>query len=181
MRNLVLCLLLITVSMWIVLKAVTSRTDDPDIEARFIERVDYIPSTITPSAFLSLETLQRWLNDPAKAQVRKSYAVPVLFPLDYFFLVSLGLLLGFSSVALSDRLIFLRSIPHWIWWVFPVLYIVFDLLEDSILIALFSNNLNLDIIVYRLLRFFTQAKIATVSIAIGQSVFLLALCGLLRL
>jgi hypothetical protein len=179
-RIIVPVLLLTAVGAWIALLVVGARSGAVDIEARFVERIDYIPSNLTPSALLNFENFQRWLSDPALAAVRTNYAFPVLFPLDYIFLLSLGLFAGFGSVSVSRHLAFAHSIPVWIWWVFPILYMACDVLEDSILIALFTGQMNLNEHVFDLLRIVTKTKIATVSIAIGQLGFLAALWGLLH-
>src|SRR5271168_3859938 len=103
MRTFVPILLLITIGVWITLQVISSRTNDADIKARFIERIDYIPSSIPLSAPLTADNFQRWLTDPSKRSVRARYASPVLFPLDYTFLFALGLLLGTASLAISVR------------------------------------------------------------------------------
>jgi hypothetical protein len=181
MWTIILVLVATTAVICIALQIVYARAGNDDIKARFVERTDYIPSELTRWATLSAHNLQRWLSDPLKEGVRATYTFPVLFPLDYAFLIALGLLLGFTSVAISAQLTFLRKIPTWTWWAFPTIYMVCDFLEDSILVGLFSAKLNLSGHLYRLLRLLTKAKIATVSIALSQTGFLLALWGLLRL
>lgn len=180
MRTIILILLFIAAGLWIALQVVQTNARNADIKARFIERVNYIPSIVSPSAFLSPDSLRDWLNNPANATARRTYAFPVLFPLDYFFLIALGLFLRFASLAFSSQLASLRTIPAWIWFVFPALYILCDLLEDTVLLSLFYAKLNLGPFVYYLLRTLTKAKIATVSAAVGQTAFLAALWALLR-
>jgi hypothetical protein len=180
MRTIVVVLFFITIAVWIVLQITQARTKNPDIKARFAERIDYIPSRMSPPAFLGFDSLKDWLDDPANAATRRAYAFPVLFPLDFVFLIFLGLFLGLASLAVSNQLAPLRSIPAWTWWVFPSLYIICDSLEDTILLALFTEKLRLEPVSYFIVRTLTKAKIATVSIAIGQIGFLAALWGLLR-
>ncbi|MGA7807564.1 hypothetical protein [Bradyrhizobium sp.] len=177
----VLFLCVATVVTWIVLELVYARTKDADISARFIERSGYIPSRIPAEAILGKYTFKTWLDDQAKAGTRATYMVPVVFPLDYVFLFVLGLFLGTLSVFAAGQLVFLRSIPIWLWWLFPALYITSDFLEDSILVGLFSARLPFGDFVFGALRTLTKAKIATVSIAIGQAGFLSALWCLLHL
>jgi hypothetical protein len=181
MRTLVLVLFVICVVIWIALQLTYARTKNADIEARFIERIDYIPSIVAASALLTFVNFQLWLTDPEKANVRGNYTLPILVPFDYLFLISLGLFLGFGSVEVSGHLVSLHTIPPGIRWIFPSLYIASDFLEDSVLVALFTAKLNLTNDLYRFLRVLTKAKIATVSAAIGQLCFLMALWGLLRL
>jgi hypothetical protein len=53
MGIIVLILFLVTIAVWIALRLAQTRAGSTDVEARFLERVDYIPSSIPPAAFLS--------------------------------------------------------------------------------------------------------------------------------
>ncbi len=119
MKFVILILLVATFAVWAAIKLISGKFRDPDLEGRFIERLSYIPSRVPTSALLTRDVFESWLNDQAKTGVRQTYAFPVLFPLDYLFLTSLGLFLGLGSVAISGKLVFLRTIPVWIWWIFP--------------------------------------------------------------
>ncbi|WFU26762.1 hypothetical protein QA649_11295 [Bradyrhizobium sp. CB1717] len=119
------------------LKYVVAPRYGEDVAARFIERLNYIPSQ--KPALLDGSTLSRWLADERNKTSIAGYVFPVLFPLDLLFLVSLGLLLGFTSAALSGSLAFLAHIPGWVWWVFPLGYIAADLAEDLVVAAIFKS------------------------------------------
>ncbi len=108
------------------------------------------------------------------------YVVPVLFPFDIAFLISLGLLLGFASTAFADTMNFLIRVPHWVWWIFPVLYMAFDFSEDLTVAAIFKSFVPLSSVSFFILSKFTAAKLATINIAIGQVGFLAALLALTR-
>jgi hypothetical protein len=95
------------------------------------------------------------------------------------FLVSLGLLLGFTSEALSSRLQFLLNIPMWIWWVFPTLYMASDLVENSVIAGIFRSLIPLTECSFLTLRALTAIKLSTVAIAMAQVGFFAALNALL--
>jgi hypothetical protein len=180
MRTIVIFLFAMIAVIWAVLQFAQKWTQNSDIKVRFIERIDYIPSSTPSSALLSFDSLKNWLDDPANAAARRAYIFPILFPLDFVFLILLGVFLGLASIAVSSQLAPLRAIPAWIWWVFPGLYMACDFLEDTVLLVLFTKKLRLDPAFYYLLRGLTKAKIVAVSIAIGQTGFLASLWGLLR-
>ena len=100
MEFLIPTLLLVTVAVWIGLEVISRGINDPDIPARFVERLNDLPSRIPHSASPGLET-----------------------------------------------------------------YIIFDLVEDSVLGSLFSKKRP----IFDLLRLLTQTKIATVSICLRPS------------
>ena len=150
-----------------------------DVKARFVERLKYIPSFKVPGspdseAALNEANFATWLAKPDNQASRRGYAFPVLFPLDILFLVALGSLLGMVSLLLAGQVGPLRGWPVWVWWLFPVAYLAFDLLEDVLLIALLTMPSLLNGGTFRALSAFTSGKIGTVIVAIGQ-VGLLAL------
>jgi hypothetical protein len=149
-----------------------------DVANRFLERLKYIPSQ---TEVLSATTLGRWLTDRSNGDAIRGYVYPVLFPFDLVFLLSLGLLLGFASAALADRLVFLSNIPVWIWWVLPASYMVSDLIEDTVIAAIFKSRMALTEGSFRCLSALTAIKLATVTMAIFQVAFLGALYTLLLL
>ena len=104
----IIALFVLTPVLTLALKFVTSRYAQEDVEARFLERLKYIPSQ---TEILSEPTLARWLADKRNDKAISVYVVPVLFPLDILFLLCLGVFLGLASGALADRLGFLSSIP----------------------------------------------------------------------
>ncbi len=171
----ILVLLGLTVALVCALKFVVTPNFGEDVEARFIERLKDIPSQ--SPARLTTETLNNWLENPANRNAIRGYVCPVLFPLDIAFLICLGWLLGAGSVALAERSSLLSAIPVWIWWLFPALYIAFDLAEDTTLIGIFTSFLPITDRSYNVLRTFTVVKITTVSLAFAQ-VGLLALVSL---
>jgi hypothetical protein len=72
-------LFLLTVVLTLVLKFIVAPRYGKDVEARFLERLNYIPSQ---TVLLSKATLDRWLADQANSDAIRGYVYPVLFPLD---------------------------------------------------------------------------------------------------
>jgi hypothetical protein len=174
--QIIIILFVFTVVLMLALKFLVTPRYGKDVEGRFLERLKYIPSQ---TDVLSSATLGRWLADKANTEAIRGYVCPVLFPIDLLFLFSLGLLLGFASGVLGSRLEFLSNVPVWIWWVFPVLYMVTDLAEDTTIAAIFRFIVPLTERSYKFLSALTAIKIATVGLAIGQVGFLAALNALL--
>lgn len=144
----IIALFVLTPVLTLALKFVTSRYAQEDVEARFLERLKYIPSQ---TEILSEPTLARWLADKRNDKAISVYVVPVLFPLDILFLLCLGVFLGLASGALADRLGFLSSIPAWIWWILPAAYMASDLAEDTVIAAIFKSFIPLTTGWFRLL------------------------------
>ena len=149
-----------------------------DVEGRFLERLQYIPSQ---TEVLSSATLGRWLADKANGPAIRGYVFPVLFPFDIVFLFCLGFMLGLASGVLADRLGFLSNVPVWVWWILPACYMAADLVEDSVIAAIFKSLITLTEGSFRLLSTLTAIKLATVTAAIAQVAFLGALYTLLLL
>jgi hypothetical protein len=110
----------------------------PAVKARFIERLKTIPGDRETDGATDLDAVSfsQWVKSHAFAA--RGYAFPVLFPLDFLFLVALSSFLGFGSVALARNGFFISSVPVWVWWVLPLLYLVADFCEDTTLACLFT-------------------------------------------
>jgi hypothetical protein len=171
-------LFLLTLALTLTLKFFVAPRYGRDVEGRFLERLQYIPSQ---TQALSSATLGRWLVDPANALAIRGYVFPVLFPLDIVFLVCLGLTLGLASDTLANKLGFLSNVPIWVWWVLPACYMAADLFEDSVIAAIFKSLIALTQGSFRLLTTLTAIKLATAKAAIAQVAFLGALYALLLL
>lgn len=174
----IIILIVLTLGLTLTLKLYVTPRYGADVASRFLERLKYIPSQ---TEVLSATTLRRWLSDKANDGAIRGYVYPVLFPLDLFFLLALGLLLGCASGALAGRIGFLSNIPHWAWWVLPAAYMASDLVEDTFIAAIFTSRLALTENSFGLLSALTAVKLATVTMAIAQVAFLAALNELLVL
>ncbi|MBR0689851.1 hypothetical protein JQ594_28335 [Bradyrhizobium manausense] len=179
MKLILLLLFGLTIGLTMLLKYKVAPDYGPDVGARFLERLNYIPSQ--QPRLLSYSTFASWLDDPAKDAARNGYAFPVLFPYDLLFLICLGALLGFASVYFVSFLSFLSGVPDWVWWALPAAYIVADLAEDCYAAALLKSALALTDHSFALMRRLTTLKLATVNVAIGQVAFLGTLAALVRI
>lgn len=173
----ILVLFIVTLGLMLVLKYVIAPSYGDDVSSRFIERINYIPSQ--KPALLDRDNLAKWLADAKNAKAIRGYVFPVLFPLDIFFLASLGLLLGFASVAMAGLLGFLSNVPAWVWWIFPLCYVAADFAEDTAVAAVFQSKIDLTDGSFGLLRILTKIKLISINLAIGQVGFLVALYALL--
>jgi hypothetical protein len=165
----IIILFVLTLALTLILKLFVTPKYGTDVASRFLERLKYIPSQ---TEVLSATTLRRWLTDRANDGAIRGYVYPVLFPLDLFFLLALGLLLGFASGALVGGLGFLSNIPGWIWWILPATYMASDLVEDTVIAAIFKSRIALTENSFRLLSGLTAIKLVTVTTAIAQVAFL---------
>ena len=152
-----------------------------DVKARFVERLKYIPSFKAPGdkdgqqdseAALNEANFAAWLAKPDNQVSRRGYAFPVLLPFDILFLFALGSLLGMVSLLLAGQVGVFSGWPVWVWWLFPIAYMVFDLLEDTLLIALLTVPSLLNGGTFRALSVFTSGKLGTVTVAAAQVVLL---------
>jgi hypothetical protein len=148
------------------------------VDARFIERSRTIPET---NEAISAESLTRWVKkNPAQA---KSYAFPVLFPLDFLFLIFLGLFTAIASqmlIASIDWPPAFRILPAWAGLIAPFVYIISDGLEDLIAIALLSVPNLINSLSVELLTISTTIKLISCTLALAQTIVLAVAGFLLR-
>jgi hypothetical protein len=148
------------------------------VEARFIERVGKIPGTNEP---VTADNLARWVEQ--NPQQAKRYAFPVLFPFDFAFLICLGLFTALASNALVSDVnwpSWLRFLPAWTAFIAPFVYIVSDGLEDVLAIGFFSSAALIGNFSFHVLSMATAIKLASVSVALAQTISLAALSLLFR-
>jgi hypothetical protein len=178
--KLTLALLVATAVVYVFIRNVASaKSCGVDVADRFIERLAYIPSKT--QSLLTRDNLAKWLADPDNAGAAAVYVAPVLFPLDLLFLILLGLLLGVASIALVGEIPVLGAIPSAIWWILPLVYLVSDLAEDTLMAGIFKSVVPLTDTSFQVLHALTMTKIASLTAAFGQMGFLGVLCVLLRL
>jgi hypothetical protein len=105
-----------------------------------------------------------------------SYAWPVLFPYDLLFMLALGGFLGWGSFTCAQSIEVLRNVAL-LFAIFPALYFLADLLEDSLLARLLRNPDSITPDAVDFAKKVTAAKICTVKIAMAQT-FLVAAASL---
>jgi len=177
--KLTLGLLAATAVVYIVIRNIASASNyGGDVADRFVERLAYIPSKT--QSLLTRDSLANWLADPNNAGAIAGYVVPVLFPLDLLFLLLLGCLLGVASTTLANELPMLNATPSTIWWVLPLIYLISDLAEDTLMAGIFKSVVPLTDAWFQVLHILTKTKIASLTAAFGQVGFLGVLCVLLR-
>jgi hypothetical protein len=114
-----------------------------DVEARFIERSEVIPSIQSRQlpgndGSLNEANLAFWLGTQANDQARRGYVVPVIIRFDLLYLISLGSLLGFASALLSSQIGAVSLFNPLLWWIFTIAYIACDMIEDCFIAALLT-------------------------------------------
>lgn len=144
-----------------------------DVKDRFIEQNKYIPSLKNQAGQaddgkLTTTNLQHWSNDPANLVARQGYVAPVILPLDLLFLIAVGGLLGFSSQSLAGKIGLLSPVPSIAWWVLPVIYMLADLVEDSMIVVLLTWPGTINDTSFQVLRFFTTLKLYAIGAAIAE-------------
>jgi hypothetical protein len=172
--KLTIALLVGVLALTFLLKTVASAKNyGAEVAHRFVERLAYSPSET--QRLLTRESLTKWLADPNNADAVTGYVAPVLFPLDLLFLLLLG---GLFSTTFAGKLPMLGGTSS-IWWILPLLYLVSDLVEDTMMAGIFKSFVPLTDASFQQLHALARIKIATAAIA--QFGFLAALCVMLRI
>src|SRR5258708_6833205 len=118
----------VTISLFFILGLVEARyvpenSRDPTVADRFLEK---------PSRH-SAEFIRGWVEKYPSAA--RHYAFPVLFPLDLLFIIFLGGFLGLGSVLTADTIDWLKRFA-WLFAIIPAVYVLADLIEDTLLARL---------------------------------------------
>lgn len=178
MRTLLLLIVLVLV-LHLGLRLV-ARQFNEDVQARFIERIEFIPSMrdhqlTTDNGALTAGNLTLWIGDPENDVSRRGYISPVIVPLDLLFLLSLGSLLGWASMYLAGSTKWSLTWPWYIWWIVPAGYMISDLVEDGLIVGLLLSPALVTPDSFRLLACFTASKLLFVKAGLVQvGVLLLA-------
>jgi hypothetical protein len=136
-----------------------------NVESRFLER----GTLYTASDLKDLS--------PEEAH---GYVWPVLFPLDFMFMILLGGFLGLASIETADSIPALRRFD-WLFVVIPAIYVVADLTEDTLLAHMLMK---FDVASHNeiyLARIVTKAKLVAATLAVLQTILLAGLAILFDL
>lgn len=106
----------------------------------------------------------------------KRYVVPVLFPLDLIVMVLLSGSLALASMTWGSYGLGGRP---WLFLILPLAYLVFDLIEDSLLILVLTGSLQLGGVLRVVLQWFTAGKMITLVMG-GIQTILAAGAAVLR-
>ncbi|MFH1345045.1 MAG: hypothetical protein ABIL01_28165 [Pseudomonadota bacterium] len=145
-----------------------------DVSERFLERLDEIPSGATEQQReLSSGNLKNWVADhPVSAAQYARYVIPM----DILYLLALGSFLGLASNWLAADMQWPASfagVPIWIWlWLLPALYIVADIIEDSMIAVLMTSPRLIEPVTVRALTRIKGIKISSVGAAMLQTAVL---------
>jgi hypothetical protein len=102
------------------------------------------------------------------------YATRII-PLDILFLFSLGAFLAIASAMLADTVrwpIALSSFPAWVWWLLPVVYIICDFAEDTVIFTMFRWPSTIREQALDALAHLRAFKIGTVTLSMAQVLLL---------
>lgn len=143
------------------------------VKARFVERANTIPGQA--NGRLDQESLKEWISSNTRSA--RGYAFPVLFPLDFLFLLALGGALACGSAFFAAHAMFVSAWAQLIWFILPLIYVATDLIEDTLLIWVFNDAKRLTPGVFATLAFMTALKIKSVIAGFAQFAVLLALAA----
>jgi hypothetical protein len=149
------------------------------VSMRFLERPTHkgepeftVPLETETGNALDEASLTEWVAD--RKELARGYATRVI-PLDMLYLFILGGFLGIASMTLAGMTAWPRAmagIPAWVWWTLPVLYIVCDFAEDTLIFTLLTWPSTISSFALEALAAARSIKIGSVSIAIGQVLLL---------
>jgi hypothetical protein len=112
-----------------------------------------------------------------KPRAARYYVFPLLFPLDLLVLILLGGAMAYASV-MSARYV---GVPtYWIWLtlLLPTLYVAVDLVEDTLLALLLTDESSRTVSFVGFIKAVTTVKLGAIYSAIAQTVALLAVVPL---
>jgi hypothetical protein len=145
------------------------------VSMRFLERPTHkgvpayiiAPETETGKP-LDEASLTEWVA--TRKEFANGYATRVI-PLDMLYLFVLGGFLGVASATLAGLVSWPRAIadmPDWVRWALPVLYIVCDFAEDTLIFVLLTWPSTISASALAAIAVSRSIKIGSVSIAIIQ-------------
>jgi hypothetical protein len=159
------------------------KTAGSAVAERFLERSFLQTPTIPPDPKpdplqVTANNLHAWVTSPDTAGYARAYAWRVM-PLDFIYLAVLGTFLALAATTLASSIAWpplLAKLPWWTWLVFPLAYVVADILEDCLIITLMTRPTSISRFTVDMLAVLRNAKIGTNMIAIVQ-IFALGLAG----
>jgi hypothetical protein len=162
----------VTISLFYLLAIVEAQygPDVPRVAAvadRFLEK----------SPRHTAEYMRDWVEKYPDAARR--YAFPVLFPLDLLFMIFLGGYLGLGSVLTADTIDWLKRFAR-LFAIIPAVYVLADLVEDTLLARLLLDVQAIDDASVWWPRVATGVKLAAAGLAIFQTIVVsgvAAICG----
>jgi hypothetical protein len=149
------------------------------VSERFLERSTTIPpERATEPLPIDANNLHAWVTSKGTAEYARAYAARVL-PLDFIYLAVFGGFLALGACTLAAGVAWppaLAKLPTWIWLVFPVLYVLADALEDTLIIQMMLQPSTIGNVAVEALTVLRNTKICSNAVAIAQ-IFALGLAG----
>lgn len=139
------------------------------VQARFVERLKTIPVRDGTVPF-DFANFGNWIA--ANPQSARGYACPILFPLDFVFMFTLGGALGCGSAWIASGVF---AYPSWIWWIIPSIYVVADFVEDILLVRFLRNPAKLTTAAFSAMSLATGLKIKSIFAAFALLILLVAI------
>jgi hypothetical protein len=149
------------------------------VSDRFLERPTNdgkpkytIPRETPPGEVLDAASLTQWIKE--NSRFATGYATQVI-PLDFLYLFCLGGFLAIASTILVDLIrwpVALASIPVWIWCLLPVVYVVSDFAEDTIIFIVLRWPSGIQGVTVDILTCLRGAKILSLELSMGQVLLL---------
>lgn len=149
------------------------------VSERFLERPTHredprytIPLETPTGKTLDVTSLAEWVRDATRSA--NGYATRVIL-LDILYLFFLGTFLAIASTTLADIIRWphmLASLPNWVWWVLPGLYLVSDSIEDCMIFSMLNWPSTIQSGAFDILSAARSVKITTVTLSLVQVVLL---------
>jgi hypothetical protein len=162
----------------------SAKTAGTAVADRFLERSFLQTPTIPPDpntepAEVNAANLRAWVTSPDTASYARAYAWRVM-PLDFIYLVALSTFLALAATTLASGVAWppavAKYLPGWVWLLFPLAYMIADLLEDCLIIILMTRPASISPFTVDMLAVLRNVKIGTNIAAITQ-IFALGLAG----
>jgi hypothetical protein len=149
------------------------------VSDRFLERAETIPPEPgSPPKPINEDNLRAWVTSRDTKGYASAYAWRVM-PLDLIYLVVLGGFLALGAYTLAAGIAWpplLAKLPLGIWLIFPVVYMITDLIEDSLIFLMMTRPSSISELTVQELTVLRNTKIFSNAMAITQ-IFALGLAG----
>jgi hypothetical protein len=151
---------------------------DRFLERSFLETPTIPADSKTKQRPADADNLREWVTAQETADHARAYAWRVM-PLDFLYLAALGAFLALAATTLASTIAWPPAWwnpPPWLWLIFPLTYMLADVAEDCLIIALMTRPARISEFTLKLLAVLRNVKIGTNIMAIGQ-IFALGLAG----
>jgi hypothetical protein len=149
------------------------------VSDRFLERGRTIsPEPGSKPKPINEDNLRAWVTSADTTGYASAYAWRVM-PLDLIYLAVLGGFLALGAYTLASGVAWpplSAKLPLWVWLIFPVAYMIPDLIEDSLIFLMMTRPSSISELTVQALTVLRDTKIFSNAMAITQ-IFALGLAG----